>query len=164
MAASCWYGCGRNLADRRRTHHSVERQRGLRALLEPALADVTLRRLCRGEYGGQSNAHLCAGIAGQATVSGTGVITPNCGCYMDWNTWWVGSRTQWNVTKDFYMGVDVMYSKLEGGSLAERLYAEPDCSVRPATASAIHQQIRTTGRSASASIATSIPDRVIMDL
>ena len=33
------------LADWRRTHHSMERQRGLRALLEPALADVTLRRL-----------------------------------------------------------------------------------------------------------------------
>ena len=33
------------LADWRRTDHSMERQRGLRALLEPALADVTLRRL-----------------------------------------------------------------------------------------------------------------------
>ena len=33
------------LADCRRTDHSMERQRGLRALLEPALADVTLRRL-----------------------------------------------------------------------------------------------------------------------
>ena len=32
---------------------------------------------------------------------------------MDWQTWWVGSRTQWNVTKDFYMGLDVMYSKLQ---------------------------------------------------
>jgi hypothetical protein len=34
------------------------------------------------------------------------------GCDMDWSTWWVGSRTQWNVTKDFYLGVDVMYAKL----------------------------------------------------
>jgi hypothetical protein len=60
---------------------------------------------------------MCAGITGQATVSATGVITVNPGCSMDWNTWWLGSRTQWNITKDFYMGVDVMYSKLEGGSL-----------------------------------------------
>ena len=30
----------------------------------------------------------------------------------DWSTWWLGSRTQWNVTKDFYMGFDVMYAKL----------------------------------------------------
>ena len=36
---------GRHLGDRRRIDHSMERQRGLRALLEPALADVTVRRL-----------------------------------------------------------------------------------------------------------------------
>ena len=35
---------------------------------------------------------------------------------MNWKTWWVGTRTQWNITKDFYMGVDVLYSKLEGAS------------------------------------------------
>jgi len=34
------------------------------------------------------------------------------GCDMDWSTWWLGSRTQWNVTKDFYLGLDVMYAKL----------------------------------------------------
>jgi len=38
------------------------------------------------------------------------------GCDMNWNTWWVGSRTQWNVTSDFYLGVDVMYSKLQSAS------------------------------------------------
>ena len=32
-------------------------------------------------------------------------------------TWWIGSRTQWNVTKDFYMGVDVLYSKLQTADL-----------------------------------------------
>ena len=36
---------------------------------------------------------------------------------MDWNTWWLGTRTQWNVTKDFYMGLDVMYSKLESATV-----------------------------------------------
>ena len=39
------------------------------------------------------------------------------GCDSDWQTWWVGSRTQWNVTKDFYMGVDVMYSKLQSATI-----------------------------------------------
>ncbi len=33
------------------------------------------------------------------------------GCDNNWSTWWIGSRTQWNVTKDFYMGVDVLYSE-----------------------------------------------------
>jgi len=35
------------------------------------------------------------------------------GCSMNWNQWWIGSRTQWNVTKDFYMGLDVAYVKFE---------------------------------------------------
>jgi len=38
------------------------------------------------------------------------------GCDMNWNSWWVGSRTQWNVTRDFYLGVDVMYSKLQSAT------------------------------------------------
>ena len=41
----------------------------------------------------------------------------NAGCDADWQTWWVGSRTQWNVTKDFYMGLDVMYSKMQSADL-----------------------------------------------
>jgi hypothetical protein len=35
----------------------------------------------------------------------------------NWSTWWLGSRTQWNVTKDFYMGLDVMYAKLQTAPL-----------------------------------------------
>ena len=46
---------------------------------------------------------------------GTTAVAIN-GCDNDWQTWWVGSRTQWNVTKDFYMGVDVLYSKLESAN------------------------------------------------
>jgi hypothetical protein len=54
----------------------------------------------------------------EAAGSGSGtapVVVP--GCDNDWSTWWLGSRTQWNVTKDFYLGVDVMYSKLLTASL-----------------------------------------------
>ena len=40
----------------------------------------------------------------------------NAGCDNNWPAWWIGSRTQWNVTKDFYMGVDVAYPKLQSMS------------------------------------------------
>ena len=30
--------------------------------------------------------------------------------------WVVGSRSQWNITKDLYMGFDVLYSKLNSGN------------------------------------------------
>ena len=35
------------------------------------------------------------------------------GCNPGYTEWGFGSRTQWNVTKDFYMGVDVYYVKLQ---------------------------------------------------
>ena len=40
------------------------------------------------------------------------------GCDNNWTSWWVGSRTQWNVTKDFYMGLDVAYLKFAGHEYA----------------------------------------------
>ena len=65
-------------------------------------------------YGDRANAMICAT---QGTANGTGIGLGNGavalpGCDNDWQTWWIGSRTQWNVTKDFYMGVDVLYSKI----------------------------------------------------
>ena len=51
------------------------------------------------------------------TVAAGNLAAAN-GCNNNWSTWWLGSRTQWNVTPDFYMGVDVMYLSMTGGSLA----------------------------------------------
>jgi hypothetical protein len=60
-------------------------------------------------YGDRANNMLCGGVGGIALGSGAPVVV---GCDNNWSSWWLGSRTQWNVTKDFYMGVDVLYSKL----------------------------------------------------
>ena len=57
------------------------------------------------KYSDAANAALCFEIGG---------VTDSCS--MNWNTWWVGSRTQWNVTKDFYMGLDVLYSKMQSAT------------------------------------------------
>ncbi len=65
-------------------------------------------------YGSTANNILCAsqGTANGAVAGNGSLAVARAGCDMDWQTWWVGSRTQWNVTKDFYMGLDVLYSKL----------------------------------------------------
>ena len=55
-------------------------------------------------YNDNANAILCR-------FGTNGVVTD--GCDMNFQTWWIGTRTQWNVTKDFYMGLDVLYSKLQ---------------------------------------------------
>jgi len=56
-------------------------------------------------YNATANAVLCTGEAG---ATGT--------CNNNWNTYWIGSRTQWNVTKNLYVGLDVMYSKLKSAT------------------------------------------------
>jgi Porin subfamily len=73
-------------------------------------------------YNGQANAILC-------TLQGSGngdvgvFAVANPGCDNNWTSWWVGSRTQWNVTKDFYMGLDVAYLKVDGMSTSSGLVA-----------------------------------------
>jgi hypothetical protein len=62
-------------------------------------------------YNGLANAMLCSQMGFGGGGIGTEAVA-QAGCDNDWNTWWLGSRTQWNVTKDFYIGLDVMYQKL----------------------------------------------------
>ena len=66
-------------------------------------------------YGSAATNFLCTGTNIAPAVGA------NVGCDMNWNTWWAGSRTQWNVTKDFYMGIDVMYSKIQSANAGSGL-------------------------------------------
>ena len=36
---------------------------------------------------------------------------------MNFNQWDIGTRTQWNITKDFYIGLDVIYDKIQSATL-----------------------------------------------
>jgi hypothetical protein len=66
-------------------------------------------------YNSQANALLCSAYGAGTGQGINAVATP--GCDMNWTQWWIGSRTQWNVTKDFYMGLDVAYVKFESATL-----------------------------------------------
>ena len=75
------------------------------------------------KYGDQANAILCVtqfdgGGAGSLAVA-------NAGCDNNFNWWWVGTRTQWNVTKDFYMGLDVAYTKISSAKSSDGLFFGP---------------------------------------
>jgi hypothetical protein len=61
-------------------------------------------------YGGY--AAISYNEIGNALICTFGDTTPQTTCNNNWSAWWLGSRTQWNVTKDFYLGMDVMYAKL----------------------------------------------------
>jgi hypothetical protein len=62
--------------------------------------------------GAQSTASPTGQGAGTILYAGANVAL----CNNNWQTWQVGSRTQWNLTKDFYMGFDVVYYRLETAS------------------------------------------------
>jgi len=63
-------------------------------------------------YNSQANAMLCE-ISGFGNgLGGAASTTGGTGCNEKWSTWGIGSRTQWDVTKTFYLGVEVLYENL----------------------------------------------------
>ena len=60
-------------------------------------------------YNDTANKALCAT---EATPSGVPAYFAVAGCDNNWSTWWVGSRTQFNLNSQTSVGLDVMYSKL----------------------------------------------------
>ncbi len=77
----------------------------------------SLRTSIYGSYldisrGDALNTALCnSGLIGGTAAGGRAN-----NCDMDSQYWVIGSRSQWNITKDLYVGLDVMYSKLNSAS------------------------------------------------
>jgi Porin subfamily len=67
-------------------------------------------------YNANANGYLCAaetlggGAFGPAFANPHGVVCDN-----DFNVWTVGTRTQFNIDSNTYLGLDVVYEKLETG-------------------------------------------------
>jgi hypothetical protein len=85
-------------------------------------------------YGSQANAILCTAEGAGNTGTGTAALA-NAGCNNNWSTYWIGSRTQWNVTSDFYLGLDVMYQNLQSAQTGNGLV--PTTVILPATAGTV---------------------------
>ena len=56
----------------------------------------------------------CGGRIGAVTPANTtaGAVTAITNCDPDWAIAYIGSRTQYNFTPEFYMGFDILYTKL----------------------------------------------------
>jgi Porin subfamily len=64
-------------------------------------------------YNSQANGILCVlEKDGNGAITGVGVFSAAPGCDNNWSTWGASSRLQWDVTKSFYLGVEVMYNHL----------------------------------------------------
>jgi hypothetical protein len=67
------------------------------------------------DYNSSANAMLCA-VEGNGNGLAGAAAAPVPGCNNDWSTWGVGTRLQWDVTKSFYVGVEVMYEDLHSAT------------------------------------------------
>jgi hypothetical protein len=79
----------------------------LRTSLVGAYTDVS--------YNAQASAQMCGAMnAGAATVNNIVFAVPaNCTSgSMDWSYYSISSRTQWNITKDFYVGLEGYYGHI----------------------------------------------------
>jgi len=78
-------------------------------------------------YNAQANAMLCTGALDGNLVGGgapgldgsLAVAAP--GCNNNWSYWGAGSRFQYDVTKSFYLGVELVYTHMDGATTSDGL-------------------------------------------
>jgi hypothetical protein len=70
-------------------------------------------------YNNQANAILCA-LGGNGVGVGSAAIA-TAGCNMNWSMYGVSSRLQWDVTKTFYVGVELLYDHMNSASTSDGL-------------------------------------------
>lgn len=70
-------------------------------------------------YNGAATQYICQNAFNAPGAGAIGNVNPTVvanavrQCDPDFGIWFVGSRTQWNIRPDFYMGVDLVYQKLQ---------------------------------------------------
>ncbi len=91
------------------------------------------------KYNSSANAMLCSSIGDGNGANGTFAVA-NAGCDMNWSLWGVGLRTQWNITSDFYLGLEVLYANLDSASTSTGTIALGSNGSKPAGAYTIQDQ------------------------
>jgi hypothetical protein len=90
----------------------------------PAFKTSVYGHYMKMDYDSEANAAICNmqnntfGVQTNPALgtTHTGALTNVTNCNNDWGMWTVGSRTQYNFTPAFYVGLDVTYSMLMSAS------------------------------------------------
>jgi hypothetical protein len=72
---------------------------------------------------------ICATQTGLSSAFNSGITT---GCNPDWSAWNIGTRSQWNITKDLYVGLDVIYEKLNTATTSSGALSTAASGAKPA--------------------------------
>jgi hypothetical protein len=77
-------------------------------------------------YGTTANNILCSAMGGGNGNGAQGsAAVATAGCNNNWSTWGVASRTQWDITKTFYIGVEVLYQQMQTAQTFNGLLPAP---------------------------------------
>jgi hypothetical protein len=76
----------------------------------PSLRTSVYGSYVKLEHSAVANAAICD------TQGDVNSAFKSTGCNADWSSWNVGTRSQWNITKDLYVGLDVIYLKLNSAT------------------------------------------------
>jgi hypothetical protein len=71
-------------------------------------------------YDSQANAILCSLGGNGNGAFGSNAVAAS-GCNMNWQMYGVSSRLQWDVTKTFYLGVEVLYDHMNSATTSDGL-------------------------------------------
>jgi maltoporin len=91
-------------------------------LWTPQLRTSVYGSWLQNKYSDAANLALCSAqtnlLGGAITFGAAGLPGTSAigACNNNWNLWTLGSRTQYNFTPWFYVGFDVIYSKIETAS------------------------------------------------
>ncbi len=89
-------------------------------------------------FNGAANAMLCAG---EGSGTGTGLTAvANPGCSNDWTAWGLGLKTEWLVSKNFLMGLEVLYGELNSATTSTGTIALAANGTKPAQTYVISDQ------------------------
>jgi hypothetical protein len=86
----------------------------------PAVHESFVGSYAAVSYNSQANAILCTAEGEGTGGVGTAAIAA-AGCNNNWSTWGAASRLQWDVTKTFYLGVEVLYEHMDSAQSATGL-------------------------------------------
>jgi len=92
-------------------------------------AQNLIRAATCGPQSGAGAVSTAAPAAANSMAGGS--ITNMTNCNPDWALGYFGSRTQWNITSQFYMGVDILYTKLYTAFEGQAVYRAVANSPRP---------------------------------
>jgi len=88
------------------------------------------------------NAAICTSFIGNGTgQTGNPFSTSDAACNANWSSYTIGTRSQWNITKDLYVGLDVLYAKLNSAQVnAAGTATLPAIGAKPAGVYAVQDQ------------------------